>query len=940
MSYLQPQVQVFEEAALLPTTIVDPLRACIIGGNAQLFRYSVASEKAQIALGDYDYLADTDYSYPGRPAGGIVDQSYFKLWADSVLLKYHEDAEGGGYGIVAPVAGYANRIRSDTVAYVENTFAGVTYSRHASLLDRDCQVGDIVDVRGTVLGTEYSLRSSISDFHGETVAATIAAATSDAGNETNQSVGCTITQTDGDINCVGVACSAAAYDGSVEGDVQETYTITVTQASVGSDFTTARLRVRSASGNDDADNVVPAAAGNPTAIGTRGFTVTFNLDSASSCSSSAAAEGVAVNDLVVGQEWTCDVTQDFTAPTPVSGGTYTGSYDTTYIITVTRGGEFTNPNKPQITITTTTGVDMSGPTDVNNVLAAVAVGTQGVTVYFNNDPGVDRLCAGDVYYITVTAAGEGAMQTIELLHNLPTGLLTAADLELKLYISKNGIEIPEERTGSPPDVNYDLGTAGEDDTTFTVKAGITAYDETWTDGGVPEALPMVEADLFAEYRAWLCTNGDAIYSASDEDDLDDITGQLHPDNPLKWGVYKALLNSNGTAVKYIAVCDPTAVADWTTARNKLDGNSTVYGLVPLTRNATVLAGFVTHVTTQSTSDVARFRVLWVSLYEATTVAIADDDNSEDGNTLLATISDDPAEVGSQWTIVEIPAGNGQFDTLDVEAGDIMRYNYSTDGWGNETYDEYVIDAVINEDTLRLRTGQGTTEQLVPKKMEVWRVRTDGELATALAEAAEDYNSERVRAVWPDYFDDATHSDQDGWFLCCILAGLRSGIAPNQGMTNLELTGVTAVPRTDEKFSRTELDEMANAGVWIVTELESGDVITRHAITTAGYGDLTTQEEMVISNVDSISFGMRNVLEASFGVANVVASSLEQIRLEIEGQIAYFKEVRIASIGGQLIDGEVLEVRAHAVAADRVVINTSLTIPTPINNAELYQQIVI
>jgi len=939
MSYLQPQVLVFQEADLLPTAIVEPLRACVVGPNAELLRYSVAEEKALIALGAYDFNLDTDYAYPNRPAGGIVDQDYFRLMADDVLLQYHEDPESGGYGIVAPVAGYSSRIRSDTVAYIDNTFNGVDYPRNAAFLDRDCQVGDIVDVRGEVLGTPYSLRSNIKGFHGETVAAIIAALTADAANETNQSVGCSILQTGGDLNCVDAACDASLYDGSVEGDIQETYVITVTESSINGDLTTARLRIRTASGNDEHDDVVPAAAGAPTDIGDRGLTVTFSLGAGSSCSAPAAEEGISANDLTVGQVWTCDAVQDFVAPTATEGGTYTGEENTTYIITVTRGGEFTNPDAPQITVTTDTGVDFSGPTDVPGLASAVVVGTKGVTVTFSGG-GVDRLNAGDIYYIVVTAAGEGSMQTIELTHNLPTELLTAADLELKLYIGKSGIEIPAERTGSPPDLNYDLGVSGESDTGFTVFAGITAYDESWTDAGVPQPLPMVEANLFSQYRAFVCYKGDKVYGAADETDIDDIPGQMHPDNPLKWGVSKAFLNANGTSVKYVAVCDPNLVSDWEVAKDKIDGNSELYGIVPLTRNQVVLDSYVNHVIAQSAPDVARFRVLWVSLLEETTVAIADDTNSEDDTTLLATISDDPSEPGDQWTIVSVPAGNAQFETLGVNAGDLMRYNYSTDGWGNETYVEYVIDAVINEDTLRLRTGQGTSEQVVPKKMEVWRTRSDSELADALADAATAYNNERVRAVWPDYFDDATYTNQEGWFMCCILAGLRSGIAPNQGMTNLEIAGATAVPRTDDKFNRSELNTMAEAGVWIVTQLESGDIITRHALTTAGFGDLLTQEEMIVSNVDSISFGMRRALEPYFGVSNAVPTALELIRLAVEGQITYFKEVRIARIGGQIIEGEVGNVRRHSVSRDRIIINTILVIPTPINNAELRQQIVI
>ena len=50
MPYTLPQVLVFQEFTLLPTAITDPLRAHIAGGNAELLRYSVDTEKAKIKL--------------------------------------------------------------------------------------------------------------------------------------------------------------------------------------------------------------------------------------------------------------------------------------------------------------------------------------------------------------------------------------------------------------------------------------------------------------------------------------------------------------------------------------------------------------------------------------------------------------------------------------------------------------------------------------------------------------------------------------------------------------------------------------------------------------------------------------------------------------------------------------------------------------------------
>ena len=63
--------------------------------------------------------------------------------------------------------------------------------------------------------------------------------------------------------------------------------------------------------------------------------------------------------------------------------------------------------------------------------------------------------------------------------------------------------------------------------------------------------------VYVEYRAWLQTLTNEVNFISDVGELDTaIVGALDPDNPLKWGVFKALENSNGTSVGYTAVSNP------------------------------------------------------------------------------------------------------------------------------------------------------------------------------------------------------------------------------------------------------------------------------------------------------------------------------------------------------------------------------------------------
>ena len=196
--------------------------------------------------------------------------------------------------------------------------------------------------------------------------------------------------------------------------------------------------------------VTPSAFGAATAIGTRGLTVTWDDTDTAACSLSADNNAISDIDFIAGQQWTVSCGQAFTAPTATSGGTYDGDEDATYIIEVTKGGLYAN--NPQITVTTDKGIDASGPTTVTAAATDVAVGTQSVTVQFDET----ALSKGDRYFIAVTAEGDGAIKTLTLGHNLAEEVQAngATEVDLTLFIKKS-FEISENRSGVPGQVNYD-----------------------------------------------------------------------------------------------------------------------------------------------------------------------------------------------------------------------------------------------------------------------------------------------------------------------------------------------------------------------------------------------------------------------------------------------------------------------------------------------------
>jgi len=918
MAYVLPRVLVYQEFRVAPTATEAPRQAHIAGGHARLFRYDDEDEKATIGLGQYDPVSDQAYEWPERPDGAQVDFDYTKLYCDGALLQYFADLIGVG-GLVVPVADYKNRVRSAAHSFKENT---EDYPRSEDLYDRDVKVGDTVYVRGveTSSGDSFELWTTVTGFSGDLVAPVTGSATDADTNKADQSYEVSVDELSGLKNTITLTADGSNYDGRELGDIDETYTIEVTRSSINGDLTTARLRVTTASGHDQDSDVQPAGVGGFTLIGDRNLKIEFDRNETTSASSAAGLDEISPDDLVVGQKWKVRVKQAFTAAVATSGGTYSGTKNTTYIIEVTKGGAFAA--EPEVTVTTTTGVDKSGPTKITAASTAFAVGTKDITVSFAGSSG---LCKGDKYYIEVEAEKEGSMQTLILADDLPEEIQDATDLDLKLFIKKD-IVIEKNRVTAPPLTNY-----SQSDTEFTVESGITLYDSTWTDDGEQLPLPLKGGELFLQYRAWLPTYIGEFESADDVANLPDLLGQASPDNPLYWGVFMALQNSNGQPVRFTAVEDPNDVDHWFDALEILVGRDDLYNLVPLTLNKTVIDAWKSHVESQSSPENGRWRGMFCGISVPDEKAIVSADTTSDGEVALATLSDDPLTSGTQYTRLSVPAGNAKFLTNDVEPGDKVRFLYSTDGFDNDTWTEFTVDEVLSENTLRLSDGNDIAIS-VPQKVEIWRNLKGAGLASAVVDEVGRLSSRRVCAIVNETVGNAGQSFP-GYFLACALAGLRSAVNPHQGLTNVEIAGIDDVGTLVKGLNSVHLNTIAAAGGWIVVKAKDGSIITRHALTTDNT-DLNRREEMIRVNVDSISYTLLAILEPYIGKSNVVDSVLLMMRNSLSSALDEMTIDRTPRIGPQLVGYEIVELRQHALLKDRVVITINLTVPYPINNIEL------
>lgn len=927
-----PQPLVFQELQLAPQPNNTPLQAHLAGGNAYLTRYDRSGEREAGRLGYYDAVVDACYEYTsqlvGLPVGAVLDPTFSKVYVKDALLKYFEDFSGTG-DTIQTVAGTVNKVRASATNFRAN---GASYPRASALLDRDVQLGDIAHVRAVVNGDSYELWTYVSGIEADPVSAVVGVATADDDNAETQLADTDSTYTgDADVvNCVGIdSINGATYDGLEDGDINETYTITVVQGSVGGDATTARLRVTSASGNDDVLSVTPSAFGAPTAIGTRGLTVTWDNSGGPSCSLSASNNGVSDDDFLPGQQWQVLVSQAFTAPTATSGGTYSGDRDMTLLVEVTKGGLYAD--EPEIVVSSDIGVDFSGPTKVTAAGVAVPVGSFGATIKFDET----GLRKGDRYYIPLQSVSAGPYRTLLLGHNLPLEVQQAGatEVDLTLYIRRD-VELTPKRYNVTGQYNWT-----QSDTEVCLKAGATTLDASWTDNGTPQPLTIHSEPsqgwgvVYFHARFWRQDVADIVSFIHDPSQLDAIPGPIDPDNPLKFALSMALQNNNGINVGYTAVSDVADINAWVRVLELLDGRRDVYGLVPLTRDEAVWALYRGHVQAQSSELEGRWRVAWFNHPDVSQKAILTLD--ADGDEVLATLQDDPNTSGTQYTYLTIPAGNANLVTLGVRAGDVVRYLYTTDGYGDVTHREFVVNTVINESTLRLQTGHVSAVS-VPQKIEIWRNLTAAEQAEELA-LTRGISDRRIRMVWPDTLGGSGFSGFEGFHLCAALAALTGGVVPQQGLTNVTINGFDDLTRTTRLFNQSQLNIAVGGGLWVVTQNpQSGAVYTRQAVTTGDYDDVNQREEMITRNLDSISFYFLDLLSPYIGVSNVTPVLLDALRSEINAGLSdlsnrYYTE----RLGGQIIEGRLTRLQRHSTLRDRVVARVELGLPAPFNNVELY-----
>jgi hypothetical protein len=403
-------------------------------------------------------------------------------------------------------------------------------------------------------------------------------------------------------------------------------------------------------------------------------------------------------------------------------------------------------------------------------------------------------------------------------------------------------------------------------------------------------------------------------------------GKVDIENPIAFGLNLALQGAQGRGA-FVARVASDDVAGYTTVLARAEKNSNIYALCPLTDDIGVQDVVAAHVNAMSTEDKKRWRRAYFGTNSPYTYPVV----VKDDVTLLRPEATITYHQGGNTRVVD---ESGNFVDLKIRPGDLFRTSFATID-GSDSYKEYKVKEVVTNEELTLVSGPAEPTSLATG-YEIHKADSVNNIIDYISDRSDHFSDRRIVNVWTDGARYSTPSDGDliinNYYVAAEIAGLRSAVQPQQGLTNVQVGIVDAAPTMYTKYTDSNLDDIAEDGTWIITQdYDGGDIYIRHQLTTQTDKGSLYYEDSVGTNLDEISYVINDVLGNYIGVRNADSSVVREIYNDIFTLLYNrTKQVEGVEIGPQLLGFNDLTVSVDDTYRDRINVSVSLEMPLPLN----------
>lgn len=462
------------------------------------------------------------------------------------------------------------------------------------------------------------------------------------------------------------------------------------------------------------------------------------------------------------------------------------------------------------------------------------------------------------------------------------------------------------------------------------------------------------ADIYVQYTGLRkdvspLASDPGVLRISDVATLQTVLSPITASNPLGLGMFFMLLNAPGLECAGMGVDDANAAAPFgtleafTRVANFLESEE-VYAIAPMTHDILVHQMFKTHVEFMSGPEQKGERIVFVNPEEPlrhVSDIIASGDSSEStatSNQLVVDTNPTPGIVDRGMDPLLLTFADQVFVELIV-AGQLRNYLVSS---VNGTLVTLTTTFATGDNVDAFYTTTPLTETVVNAD---WHIAVRGTkllipgstlpdknaIAQTVALSSNSYKTRRLYNVFPDTAVSTINGNDTvlpGFYLCAGVVGMVAHFPPQQGFTNLPMTGFTGVQGSNDAFSVKQLNQMAGGGTYIIIQEGQGSALTcRHQVST-DLTSLETRELSVTKVVDFVAKFLRTALRNFIGTFNITQPFLDTLSTVIQAMLGFLVE------NGIILGGELNNLIQSKDSPDTVLVDVTLDVPLPCNYIRL------
>ena len=604
----------------------------------------------------------------------------------------------------------------------------------------------------------------------------------------------------------------------------------------------------------------------------------------------------------------------------VVSGTYTGAVDRRYAIEVTER----DATDIDVEVYDVTGEDPTVAYTDAIAGSALDIGTSGLIF---NPTTIGGFAKGQIFYVDCVAAAASTTEFDGLLLDgpvVPSAEVTAAGGAGSITFTSTTVF--QSYSGLLDDTN----TAGVD-------AALVANAADW-DYAAGLGLPSTatgrngsDFSLFAggygsvylSFKALVIPLvGETVIEINRDVDIVPKVGETGIENWLGRGTLEAF-TGNQNRVVYALRTGGDTVADFKTALRKIQTTDRVYALAGMTDDEAVMELLRDHCTTMSNKFNKNFRRAYIGTdspgaYVHWGALTGGGYRTGDLASSVLTLD---AAFRSAWKFVATDVGS----TITLQS----------------VGQTYTILEVLSD--FEVLTDAADVLTVSNSNLILTRVDTPANTALYVQARSVKLGSRRISNVWcdnPTVTENSVTVVLPAKFLAAEIAGLRCALLPQQGLTMTEVTSVEAAPSMFTSFDPADLDGVAAAGTFIVTqESEGGDVFVRHQLTTGTDEGALAYEDNVGVIVDEFGYAVKDAFRGYVGRRNATSDTIAEMDDKLKALATDFTQVELANINigppvttffdEKGIEGEVT-VRQDGDLADTLMTYVKLRVPLPLN----------